>query len=644
MVPSYQTDESLDPLLSYVTDDYFGILDDTESINQNKPAPLLDLGIGRLPVRSLEQAKRTVDKIIRYNSNASIGAWRNNITLVADDEDYNLHLDDAELHASLIQKTAPQLQENKIYLDAFKQESNAGGSRYPEVNKEVLKDINTGTLIWNYSGHGNSTRLAYEVVLDKDLLAQWKNENKLSFFITATCDFAPFDDQSQFSLGEDLLVGRKTGAIGLVTTTRLVFASSNREMNNTFLSSLTSRSAMNVYPRLGRAMQDAKNAVYQKSTDYINARKFTLLGDPALKLAMPDNKIKTTSITLEGTSSNVDTLKALNKYTVTGEVTSPDGNPLSNFNGNIYPVLFDKASEIKTLANDPESKVITFNTYDNILYKGQTKVESGKFSFVMTIPKDINYSFGKAKMIYYAENGVIDASGVDQSFIVGGVGSSAVTDLKGPDLEAYLDTNAFKNGDEVSSNPQLFIEISDPAGINLSHASVGHEITAVLDENFAQSIVLNEYYQPISIGKGIVRYPLSGLKEGKHSLQIKAWDVYNNSTTKQLDFFVATTKLNLISSFSSFPNPFNSIIHLSADLNVPSSGFGCKLEIFDFSGKSIKNFNQTLNQTGVFSVQFEWDGKNQQGVYVQKGIYLARLSVISKDGKNASKLLKLMKL
>lgn len=643
LVPSYQTDESIDPLLSYVTDDYFAILDDQESITQSKPAPLLDLGIGRLPVRSLEQAKLTVDKIIRYTSNTSMGSWRNNVTLVADDEDYNLHIEDAELHAALLQSSAPQLQENKIYLDAFRQESNAGGSRYPEVNKEVLKDINNGTLIWNYSGHGNSTRLAYEVVLDKELLSQWKNENRLSFFITATCDFAPFDDQSQFSLGEDLLVGRNTGAIGMVTTTRLVFASSNREMNNAFLSSLTTRSSTNIYPTLGRAIQLAKNNTYSNSTDYINARKFTLLGDPALKLAMPDNQVKTKSISMEGASSNADTLKALNKYVVTGEVISPDGSILSNFNGNLYPVLYDKASEIKTLANDPESKVATFNSYDNILYKGVTKVEAGKFSFVFTVPKDINYSFGKGKLVYYAENGIIDASGVDQSFMVGGIGTGG-GDLTGPDLEAYLDTITFKNGDEVGKHPLLYVQLSDPAGINLSTASIGHEITAVLDEQFAQAIVLNEFYQPISSGKGLIRYPFSELKEGRHSLQIKVWDVFNNSTTKNLDFYVSSEKTSAIASFTSFPNPFNGIIRLNAELNLSSLGNNYILEVFDLNGKGVRRIEQSINQTGSFTIQFEWDGKNQQGAELQSGIYIARLTLRSKDGKINSKMLKLMKL
>jgi hypothetical protein len=644
LVPSYQTDESIDPLLSYVTDDYFGFLDDNDDINNTKNIAKLDIGIGRLPVRNLDHARRMTDKIIRYKGNLSLGEWRNNFTFVADDEDYNLHVDDAEFHASLLQRSAPQLKTKKIYIDAFKQESNAGGSRYPEVNQEVLKDINNGTLIWNYSGHGNNTRLAYEVVLDKDLLAQWSNENRLSFFITATCDFAPFDDQSQFSLGEDLLVGRNTGAIGMVTTTRLVFASSNRELNNNFLTYLTARNTDNYYPTLGTALQEAKNFTYSTSTDFINARKFTLLGDPAMKLAMPDNIISTTSIVQEGSSTKVDTMKALNKYVVTGEIRSPSGSILTTFNGNVFPVLLDKANEIKTLANDAESSVVTFKSFKNILYKGKVKVENGKFSFTFTMPKDIDYAYGIGKLIYYAENGTIDASGVDQQIIIGGSGSANINDIAGPVIKAYLDTNTFKNGDIVGSSPTLKMQLSDISGINLSSASIGHQIIAVLDKNYKQPMILNEYYTSTGSGEGAIQFQFSNLEAGRHQLEIKAWDVLNNSTTIVIDFIVEASKIDPIKSLIAYPNPFNDRVQISAQLNNESIGSTLQVDIYSVEGKWLKHFQENLNQTGVFTFNLEWDGKNMQGVNVNKGLFFIRMKVVSKEGKNFSKVLKIIKL
>ncbi len=643
-VPSYQTNESLDPLLSYVTDDYFGFLDDDEDINNSKNIALLDLGIGRLPVRNAEQAKKTVDKIIRYKNSLSLGEWRNNFTLVADDEDYNLHVEDAELHASLLERAAPQLNTNKIYLDAFKQESNAGGSRYPDVNREVLKDINNGTLVWNYSGHGNSTRLAYEVLLDKDLLAEWKNENRLPFFITATCDFAPFDDQSQFSLGEDLLVGRNTGAIGMVTTTRLVFASSNREMNNNFLSFLTKRNENNTFSRLGKTLRDAKNFTYQNSSDYINARKFTLLGDPAMQLAMPEHMVVTNAIKEEGSSIAADTLRALKTYTVAGEIKNVGGNLFSSFNGNIYPILFDKPKASQTLANDPESKSISFSSFTNTLYSGKVKVENGKFTFAFTVPKDIDYAYGKGKLIYYAENGSTDASGAYQDFLIGGSANVSVSDVKGPDLKLYLDTLSFRSGDPVGPNPIMYLQVSDVSGLNLSNAGIGHQITAVIDERFSEPIVLNEYFKPTGINGGMVVYPLTGLSTGKHRIDVKAWDVYNNSSSTSVEFLVQSTNPEIIKQFISYPNPFSDKIQISVDLHLPELGYRSSFDVYAMDGKWIKHQEQNLNQKGDFSMGFEWDGKNMQGMPVQKGIYMAKLTIISKQGKNTSKVLKLIKL
>ena len=367
LVPSYQSESSLDPLTSYVTDDYFGYLDDNDDINQNLPAPLLDLGIGRIPARTILQARQAIDKIIQYHGKASLGSWRNDITLVADDEDYNIHLNDAEYHASLIVKESPVWNLKKIYLDAFKQEGGTGGSRYPEVNAAISRKINEGTLIWNYSGHGSSSRLAQEAILDKAMVGSWENASRLPLVITATCDFAPFDDPSQFSIGEDLFVGRSNGAIGLMTTTRLVFASSNRIINNHFFKYLLKRDNTNKYPRLGTALMDSKNFTVVNSGDYINARKFTMLGDPAMKLAMPEYAVRSTTINGRPITKGSDTLRSLNRYTIEGELITPAGLLASDFNGDVYPEIFDKPTILKTLGNDPQSRIVSFNSLQDKL-------------------------------------------------------------------------------------------------------------------------------------------------------------------------------------------------------------------------------------------------------------------------------------
>ena len=234
LVPCYESDVSLDPLATYTSDDFFGLLDDQDDINRSFPVSLLDIGIGRIPAKTLAEAKSVVDKIIRYHAKESFGPWRNEITLVADDEDNNIHLDDAELHASVIQQNKT-FNVPKIYLDAYRQQSGSGGSRYPDVNQAINSKVFAGTLIWNYSGHGGSRRLAEEAILEQDMVNSWSNTNKLPLFITATCDFAPFDNPAIQSAGEILLRKPDGGAIALMTTTQLVYADQNRIMNLNYI-------------------------------------------------------------------------------------------------------------------------------------------------------------------------------------------------------------------------------------------------------------------------------------------------------------------------------------------------------------------------------------------------------------------------
>jgi hypothetical protein len=382
-----------------VTDDYFGYLDDDDDINQNLPAPLLDLGIGRIPARTILQARQAVDKIIQYHGKASLGPWRNDITLVADDEDFNIHLNDAEYHASLIAKESPVWNIKKIYLDAFKQESGTGGSRYPEVNATISRVINEGTLIWNYSGHGSSSRLAQEAILDKEMLGSWENATRLPLLITATCDFAPFDDPFQFSIGEDLFVGRSNGAIALMTTTRLVFASSNRIINNHFFKYLLKRDNASKYPRLGTALMDSKNFTVVNSGDYINARKFTMLGDPAMKLAMPEYSVRSTAINGRLIAKGSDTLRSLNRYTIEGEVLSPTGLLASDFNGEVYPAVFDKPTVLKPWGTIRKAGLSASIPSKTFCTRGRSGQQMGNSVLLLSSPKTSISSLGRQGLV-----------------------------------------------------------------------------------------------------------------------------------------------------------------------------------------------------------------------------------------------------
>jgi len=633
LVPSYQSDFSLDPLATYVTDDYFGYLEDGESITRTFPQATLDVAVGRIPARTFEQARLAVDKILYYIDSTDRGAWKNNISLLADDEDYNLHLNDAELHARLLTERYPGWNIQKIYLDAFKQTGGTGGSRYPEVNQFINRGINRGTMVWNYSGHGSSSRLAQEVILERAMFSEWNNAKRLPLFVTATCDFAPFDNPANLSIGEELFVGRSNGAIGLVTTTRLVFASSNRVINNDFLQFLFMKQANGKYAPIGEALRRSKNYTVRNSGDLVNIRKFVLLGDPALKLAIPEYTVKTRTMNGKPLGGSVDTLKANNAYTFTGEVCRPDGSVDNSFNGFVYPKLFDKPIAITTLSNDPSSPVTTFQSDENLIYSGKVAVANGAFSFSLVVPTDLDFSIGAGRINYYAEGGKIEAQGTSDGLLIGGWGGQITNDKKGPVLNAWLNNEQFVNGGKVRENALLLVRLRDAEGIHLGSSGIGHFITAVLDERYAEAYVLNDQFEPLNGNKeGRIAFPLNNLEEGKHRLRIKAWDVLNNASEYLLEFEVVKMRQVDIVSLQVYPNPTQGAVSLRANLEGPTSGALVSMEVRSITGSMVFQSQRQLNQTGLQTIAMEWNGSMNNGTQLPPGTYICTLLIRSSSG------------
>lgn len=641
-VPSYQSVSSLDPLTSYVSDDFFGFLDDGDDINKANSIPLMDISIGRIPARNAYQAKVAVDKIINYHAPASLGNWRNTITFVADDEDYNVHLNDAEDHSKLIKNAAPNLTINKIYLDAYQQESGSGGSRYPLVNKAINQAVDKGTLIWNYSGHGGSIRLAQEAILDKDMTSSWNNASRLPLFITATCDFAPFDDHTQFSIGEDLFVGHNNGAIGLLTTTRLVFASSNKITNNNYLKYLLQKDLQGRYPTIGKSLADSKNFTVSTTGDYINARKFILLGDPAMKIALPEMNVTTTLI--NGKSPGSDTLKTNGEYTFYGEVRTVQGLLASDFNGVVYPTFYAQSTLSKTLVNDPQSRATTFEEQKNKIFEGKVKVVNGKFNFTCIMPSDLDPAYATGRMSYYAENGKTDASGAENAFILGGKSAVSISDATGPSMKCYLNDSLFTNGSTVAPSSTLFVTLNDISGINISGLAIGHDISATLDGDFRKTWFLNDSFEPsfTELGKGSLQFVIPEMEEGSHALTIRAWDNFNNSSTCELHFKVMPIVETHIENVKLYPNPTWNSTAISFALSGLAGVIDIELQVFTSSGTRIKTIHHTINIPVGRSIEVGWNGLDEMGKKPQKGIYLCRVVVKNAAGRTVQKVQKLI--
>ncbi len=633
LVSSYETENSTDPLTTHVSDDFFGLLNDGDDVNAISPPGLLDIGIGRLPARNLKEAKTMVDKIIHYNAATSLGPWRNQMIFTADDNDADLHLNDAEFISGDATSTNPLFNQSKIYLDAYKMVSGSGGSRYPDVNAAIVNQVFDGSLIFNYTGHGGYQQLSASAVLTNTELQQFNNPNKLPLFITATCDFAPFDDPSKNSLGGSLLYDDSIGAIALMTTTRVVFAASNRVLNDNYLKIALQPDASGKYLSLGEAVQRTKNYTYQTSGDVYNNRKFVLLGDPAMKIAYPEWKLQLTTINGQNISGN-DTLKALNKYVFAGKVTDAAGNFKNDFNGKLNTIVYDKAALVSTLGNDPASPVTQFSTQTNVLYKGVSAVQNGLFNFTFIVPKDISYQTGRGRVSLYADNGIQDANGISNSFFIGGAGTTVVIDTAGPTIHPFMNDINFKNGGLTDENPVLLIQLFDSSGINTVGTGIGHDITAVIDGDEKNIIVLNSFYTAVadSYQQGQVLYQLSNLAEGKHSIKIKAWDVADNSGTAVIEFIVVKKNKLQIKNLFNYPNPFQNSTTFSFEHNQPSIDLNVTIDIYSMNGLLVDEIKKNLNSSGNRTISIQWDGRSENGRKMLSGMYIYRIIVTSING------------
>ncbi len=641
LVPVYESAATLEPLDTYTSDDFFGFLDDADDISA-AGVHLLDIGIGRIPASTPAQAKAIVDKIIAYTAPASLGPWRGDLSFIADDEDNNLHLEDAEILSATVSDRAPNLNLSKIYLDAYPQESAPGGSRYPAVNQAIVSKIYNGTLLWNYSGHGGARRLADEAILDQELVNSFNNQNKLPLFITATCDFAPHDNPLVASLGEDLLLRERTGAIALMTTTRLVFAFSNRVMNQNYLRIALQRRPDSTFRTLGEAVRGAKNATYQTSADIINNRKFTLLGDPALTIGYPQHRVVTRAINNTAVGTVPDTLKALSQYTVSGEITDASGNPLNNFAGTIYPVIYDKTQQLSTLANDPGSLKTNFSQQNNIIFKGKATVTGGRFSYSFVVPKDINYQFGNGRINYYADNGNVDAGGSFDKIIIGGTGNG-INDTEGPAIRPYLNDEKFIDGGVSNNRPMLLLKLADSSGINVMGTGTGHDLVVTIDNDHSKQYILNEFYtsDKDNFRAGEVRFQLPELSDGPHTLSVKAWDVMNNSNEAALSFRVQQQQGLMLDHVLNYPNPFTTRTSFWFDHNRPGEELQVNITIYTVTGKLVKTIRNTIISSGTRSNEVEWNGRDDYGSKIGRGVYIYRLTVKTTDGQTAQKLQKL---
>ncbi len=655
-IPTYESYESLNPTTSYVCDDYYALLDSSEGNFNDKD--VMDIGVGRLPVKTLAEAKGVVDKIIGYSklsptvatgsttdccsgggTNTAILApdWRNIVCFIADDEDNNLHMSQSSQLSAMVDTLFPWLNIDKIYLDAYQQISTPGGTRYPEVNKAINNRCEKGVLMMNYTGHGGEVGIAHERIWMVEDILSLKNINSLPAFVTATCEFSRWDDPQRTSAGEYVLLNPDGGGIALFTTSRLVYSAPNFTLNQNFLK-VVFDTINGQLPAMGEVLRYAKSPKLQGGI-ITNSRNFSLLGDPAQRLAYPKNVANLAKINNVTVDISPDTISALSLITVSGNVTDRNGNSLNTYSGTLYPTVFDKPSTITTLSNDGGYPFV-YKLQKNVLYKGKATIANGLWSFQFVVPKDIAYNYGFGRMSFYAQNDNTDATGFYENFIVGGSNPNAPTDVSGPVVKLFMNNDKFVFGGTTNENPLMLAFMTDSNGINTVGNGIGHDITAILDQNTSEQMVLNDYYQADlnSYKSGSMKYNLSNISDGRHTLSLKVWDVYNNSSETYTEFVVATNAAMALKHVLNYPNPFTTHTSFMFEHNQVCTNLEVHIQVMTISGKVVKNIHETVFTQGfrIDKDEITWDGRDDYGSAIGKGVYVYRINVRNPEGSSSS--------
>lgn len=629
---TYQAANSVIETAAYATDDYFAFLSDYAGIYKGRFIDYraqMEIGVGRLPVKTIEEANQVVNKLCTYMDDQVLGKWKSQILFLADDGDHGLHVQTADKGAERLRRENKDFIINKIYLDAYTQEVSAAGESYPLAKNQFDNLMSNGVLFMDYSGHGGYNNITNELFMQTADIKRMNNVNQ-GFWFLATCSFSHFDG-GYVSAGEEAVLNPNGAAIGVLSACRTVYATQNTILNTNLCDTLFGHNnAFNYHMTLGQATRIAKNQTGHDS----NKLPYILLADPALKLNYPtDYQVKTTS--------DIDTINALSIQTIKGYIQTPNNDTASWFNGKIDITVLDKMQEITTRDNDEireDQKVkLRYNDYPNTLFVGQTDVTDGLFEFTFKVPKDIRYNYGNGRIVYYAsdEDTREEAVGHYEDFVIGGSSSVIAPDTIGPDLNIYLNNPSFVDGDQTYEFPHFYAEIYDENGINTAGTGIGHDLLMIIDNDPKQTYVLNNYFKTYnnSYQSGLVSYKMTEQSEGAHTLIFRAWDLYNNSNTAALNFQVIKGLDPHIYNIVTYPNPVSTtgVMNIKINYDQPDELIETTIYLYDISGKLV----HTTSQKGAEGIRWNiGDIDIKSGIYVyQVNIKTTTSNLVSKAGK-----------
>lgn len=636
---TYQSENSMN-VYSYVTDDYYGRLGNDERVR---------LGIGRFPVRTATEAKAAVDKVITYMDNTSKGSWKNKVLFVGDDGSSidnppysTVHMIQSDTLAQLVESNYPEFLVNKQFFDSFVKNNAGGNSTYPDVKSNIQKQLKEGLMLINYTGHGSAEAWSDEKVVTKTDINQFTYTN-LPLWITASCDFTPFD-QMATSGGEDVFLRPKSGGIALFTTTRVAFSVPNLNINQAFLKNLFQKKD-GKRMTLGEVVRKTKEDMYNSYRSYANC--FMLVGDPALTLAYPGLDMKVTEVNGIPVTGNPVQFKALEKITVKGEIITDGGEKATDFSGLLSVTILDSQIKRTTLDNNHTGRPYTYTDYPNSIYIGNDSVRSGEFSFTFMVPKDISYSNDYGKLNLYAadEASGNEAHGSFKNFRIGGTSEEVEEDTEGPEIrQLYLNDSIFAEGGKVNETPFFVARLWDKSGVNISGGSIGHDMTLMIDGNPYLTYTLNSYYQTLvgSDGEGLVKFSIPALETGIHTGEFKVWDIQNNPTTQVFTFEVVEGLKPYVTELYATPVPAREEVTFHLYHNRPESYLRVGLQVFDMAGRLQWKHEESGSSDLFKAYEVTWDLTNGAGSRLRPGVYLYRAAISTGTSQEATEAKKLI--
>ncbi|WP_445456970.1 type IX secretion system sortase PorU [Flavobacterium sp. HNIBRBA15423] len=635
---------------AFISDDFFGLMDDNEG-PMLSGSDGIDIATGRMLVSSVEQARQVVDKVIDYYDEQSYGRWRNNYIIYSDDADTE---SDAQLQFALdnladeLTSQKPFVNVKKIHTDAYIQQVTAGGERYPDAKNDFLDALQLGALVINYLGHGSEESLARERLFEKLDAQNLHNPYRYPLFITITCDFTRFDDPNRFSGGEYLYWNAQGGAVSLIATTRLIGVNTGLVMND-LLNERLYAFGSNEYPTIAEALRLVK---LQPGTSD-NRRVVSYIGDPALKLAIPKPKVVLTEVNDVPIDQFTGTFQALSLMKIKGSVVDENDAVITNYNGDLAVQIFDKDINRSTLGNNGASNasgliIMDFTTIGETIFRGNASVTNGVFELSFVVPQDIKIPVGNGKISFYSKrsNPILeDQTGYNKDILIGGVNTNAPVDNTPPVVRLYLNDEGFVSGGISNCSPILLAFLEDENGINTA-SGIGHDIVAILDGDESNPYVLNDYYETENddFTRGKVRYQFRDLSPGLHTIVFKAWDVYNNLVTTEIQFNAVCGSENItLERVLNYPNPFVSYTEFWFTHNRPFEPLDVQVQILTITGKLVRTINQQVVTDGFLCRDLKWDGKDDFGDKIGKGVYVYKLTVRSaNNGDSAEKYEKLV--